>query len=222
MTNGQDWGQPGQYPQEGYRQPWPQDQPWQPQQYDPGAHQQRLGGQQNAPQGQPWPQRGPGLPPFLGHQTPFAQQGWQPGYGQQPGSGYGQQPHPGQQPYMPQPQYTLERPAAAEPPRKKRRVFMWVFLAIQAIFLIVIIAGLASHPSGPSAAQQAAQQCANGGWQGLFKSQADCDQHYAVALNDAGNVGKGLGVAIIVVIWCVVDFLLGVTYLIVRLARRRA
>lgn len=62
----------------------------------------------------------------------------------------------------------------------------------------------------------------HGEWEGLFKSQADCDQHYAVALNDAGNLGKGLGVALIVGFWCVVDFLMGVTYLIIRLARRRA
>ena len=48
MANGQDWDQPGQYPQEGYGQPGPQGQPWQPQQYDPGAHQQRMGhGQRN-------------------------------------------------------------------------------------------------------------------------------------------------------------------------------
>jgi hypothetical protein len=99
---------------------------------------------------------------------------------------------------------------------------MWVFLAIQVLFLIWVITGVASHPAGPTAASQAAQQCANGGWEGLFKSQADCDQHYAVALNDAGNLGKGLGVALIVVFWCVVDFLMGVTYLIIRLARRRA
>jgi len=91
MTNGQDWGQPGQNPQEGYGQPWPQnqpqrprykphyygepvrgpqrqpspqDQPWQPQQYNPYAHHQRLGappqgmaGQQYPSQRQPWEQQ---------------------------------------------------------------------------------------------------------------------------------------------------------------------
>jgi hypothetical protein len=96
-----------------------------------------------------------------------------------------------------------------------------VFLGIQAVFIIWIIAGLASHPGGPSAAQQAAQQCANGGWQGLFKSQADCVQHYGVALNDAGNVGKGIGVAFIVIIWMVVDFFVGLGYGVYRLASRR-
>lgn len=152
-----------------------------------------------APAG-PWPA------PFAGQQAPPVPQGWQPGYGQHP-------------PYAPQAGNATPAP---RPARKNHHIFMWVFLAIQALFLIWIITGVVSHPAGPSAATQAAQQCANGGWQGLFKSQADCDQHYAVALNDAGNVGKGLGVALIVVFWCVVDFLMGITYLIVRLERRRA
>jgi hypothetical protein len=136
---------------------------WQPPQYDPAAHQQRIGGH----------------------------------------------------PYPPQ-------AATAPPPRKKRRVFLWVFLAIQALFIIWIIAGLASASSGPTAAQQAAQYCANGGWQGLFTSQADCDQHYAVALNDAGNAGTAIGVGIIVLTWCVTDFLVGGGYAVYRLARRRS
>jgi len=105
-------------------------------------------------------------------------------------------------------------------PRKKRRIFLWVFLAIQALFIIWTITGVASHPSGPSVATQTAQVCANGGWQGLFKSHADCMKHYAVGLSDASNTGKGLAVALIVVIWVVVDFLLGVTYGVYRLARR--
>jgi hypothetical protein len=191
--------------------------PWGPEQYDPRQHQQRLGQppqqQPYSPQGQSWPQQGqPQAQP--GYQAPQGPPGWQPGYGQQPGYV--------QQPYMPQQQYAGTQPHAGGPPRKRRRVFMWVFLAIQVLFLIWVITGVASHPAGPTAASQAAQQCANGGWEGLFKSQADCDQHYAVALNDAGNLGKGLGVALIVVFWCVVDFLMGVTYLIIRLARRRA
>jgi hypothetical protein len=130
-------------------------------------------------------------------------------------------------PYQPQTQYTPQLPPRqqwqqpAQQPRKKRRVFLWVFLGIQAVFIIWIIAGLASHPAGPTAAQQAAQQCANGGWQGLFKSQADCQVHYAHALNDAGNVGKGIGVAFIVIFWMVVDFFTGLGYGLYRLASRR-
>jgi hypothetical protein len=218
MSNGQDFGWPNQYQQQGSgqqdpREQWPpqyghpgsgqrgQGGPWQPQAYDPGQHQQRLGQppqQPYPPQGQQWPQPG--------YNQPY------PGQLQ-----YAPQPGYPPQPYAPQPGY-----GPAAPPRKKHRVFMWVFLAVQVLFLIWVITGVASHPAGPSASAQAAQQCANGGWQGLFKSQADCNQHYAVGLNDASNLGKGLGVALIVVFWCVVDFLMGVTYLIVRLARRRA
>jgi hypothetical protein len=130
-----------------------------------------------------------------------------------------QEPPPGYYRYPQQPQWYQQQPPAA-PPRKKRRVFMWVFFAIQAIFIIWIITGIASKGSGPSAATQAAQQCANGGWQGLFKSQADCVKHYGVALNDAADTGKGLGVALIVVFWVVVDFFLGVGYGVYRLATR--
>jgi hypothetical protein len=132
---------------------------------------------------------------------------FQPGYSGRPDE-RGYYPPPRQEPQPTQ-------------PRKKRRVFLWIFLAVQVLFIVWIVAGLASHPAGPSVAQQAAQQCANGGWEGLFKSQADCDQHYAVALNDAGNVGKGIGAALIVVFWVVTDFFLGLGYLVYKLASRR-
>jgi len=149
--------------------------------------------------------------------TPPQWQG-QPGYQQPQPQGYGQPP-PYRAPlgYPAQPQYAPPQPK----PRKKRRVFLWVFLAIQVIFVIWIIAGVATNPAGPTAAAQAAHQCANGGWQGLFSSQADCQKHYAVALNDAGNVGKGIGVAVIVIAWVLVDFFLGLGYGIYRLASRR-
>jgi TM2 domain-containing membrane protein YozV len=58
MTYGQDYGQPGQYPQQSNGQPWPQDQPWQPQ-YDPRVHEQRIGAGQHGPQGQTWPPQAP-------------------------------------------------------------------------------------------------------------------------------------------------------------------
>src|SRR5271163_1110139 len=77
MTDGQNWRQAPQYPTQGYGQQGPESQPWQPQQYDPAYHQQRLAGGQPPfpPQGQTWPQ---------------------PGYGQQ-------QPYPGQPQYAPGP-----------------------------------------------------------------------------------------------------------------------
>jgi len=112
-------------------------------------------------------------------------------------------------------------PAHIAPPKRKRRVFLWIFLAIQAIFIAWIVAGSFSHPAGPTATQQAAQQCANGGWNYIFKSYADCVQHYGHALNDASNTGKGIGIALVVILWTVVDVILGISYGVYRLATRR-
>lgn len=43
------------------------------------------------------------------------------------------------------------QPPQVQPPRKTRRVFVWVFLAIQVIFLgWVIYAGVSAPQSGPS------------------------------------------------------------------------
>lgn len=170
-----------------------------------------------------------------------------PRYEEYPGQPYAQGPHPGKFPYGGEPYYqhavapgqgyyppspdqgyyppappqvSPGRGQARRAPRRKKRIFLWVFLAIQALFLIWIIAGLATKPGGPSVAQQVAQQCSNGGWSPLFKSYADCTKHYGVALNDATNTGKGIGIAIIVAIWVVVDFFLGVGYGIYKLATR--
>lgn len=134
------------------------------------------------------------------------------------------QPYQSRQQYSSPPQYgqpAAYYPPPAEKPRKKRRLFLWVFLSVQVVFIIWIIAGAASHPAGPTAAAQAAQQCAHGGWVGLFKSQADCQVHYAHALNEASTAGTGIGIALIVLLWVVVDFFLGLGYGIYRLASHR-
>ena len=80
-------------------------------------------------------------------------------------------------------------------PGRKRRVFLWVFLAIQAVFLIWIIAGAAS--STPACNGLSARACA-----------------------DAADTGHGVAVVLQVIVWCVADFLLAVVYGIYRLARR--
>lgn len=56
MTYPEDYGQPPQYPKQGYSQHSRQDEPWQPQQYDAFAHQHRIRPQPQGPAGQqdPW------------------------------------------------------------------------------------------------------------------------------------------------------------------------
>jgi hypothetical protein len=82
VTDGQDYGQPGQYPRPGYGQQYgPQGQPWQPQ-YDPRQHQGRPSG----PQGGPW-QQAPYPPQDYPPQDYPPRGQWQP---QQPRQDYGQ------------------------------------------------------------------------------------------------------------------------------------
>jgi hypothetical protein len=83
-------------------------------------------------------------------------------------------------------------------PKKKKRIFLWFFMAVQVLFIIWIIAGAGS--SGGDA--------------------TDCGSLSQQACNDAEDIGTGLGVALIVVFWIVVDFLLAVIYGIYRLAKR--
>ena len=83
-------------------------------------------------------------------------------------------------------------------PKKKKRVFLWVFLAVQVLFIIWIIGGVSS--SGGDA--------------------TDCGSLSQQACNDAQDVGTGIGVALIVVLWMVVDFFLAIIYGVYRLAKR--
>ncbi|HET7356892.1 MAG TPA: hypothetical protein VFJ09_09495 [Nocardioidaceae bacterium] len=90
--------------------------------------------------------------------------------------------------------------AAAEPtqPKKKRRVFMWFFLAVQAIFIIWIIAGIASGSGQPT----------------------DCGTLDAKTCNAASDIGTGIGVALVFGFWIAVDFLIALAYGVYRLAKR--
>lgn len=178
MTRGGDYGQqdpreqwPPQYQQP---QPWEQGQqgsPWHPHAYDSGTHQQRIGGQQHAPQGQP-PQQQPYPPqgqpwPQPGYQPPQAPPGWQqPGYGQQPPWG----PPPG----------------PPQPPRRKRHTARNVLLGAGGLVAAIIVIAVAasggktgstgasatssSVASGVASAETAAQNCtASGGtWNGTL------------------------------------------------------
>lgn len=75
--------------------------------------------------------------------------------------------------------------------KKKKRIFRWVFLAVQLLFLIWVISGIAADD-------------------------VDCNGLSAQACSDANAVGTGIGVALILVLWVIVDVVLGLTYLIFR------
>jgi hypothetical protein len=72
------------------------------------------------------------------------------------------------------------------------RKFSWVILAINALFLIWIIAAVAGSDAncGPELSAQACQ--------------------------DATAIGTGLGVAVIIFLWAMVDVILGVVWLVTR------
>ena len=161
--------------------------------------QQRYAQQQDYARQQPYaypapgearPYAGPGSTGYQRIASPYPQQGGQYGYGYQ-----------------------------APPPRKRRRVFLWFFLAVQALFVIWLVVGLATTHTGPTATDLA-PVCYSHHWYPLFKSQADCVTHYGGALQTAGNAGKALGAGLIIMFWVVVDVLLGIGYGIYKLATR--
>ncbi len=87
----------------------------------------------------------------------------------------------------------------AQQPRKKRRVFLWFFLAVQVLFVVWIVGGASQASGGPT---------------------GDCGSLSVEVCNDAQDIGTGIGVAMVVMLWMVVDFLLAVIYGIYRLAKR--
>ena len=107
---------------------------------------------------------------------------------------------------------TTEAAATAQP-RKRRRVFLWVFLAIQALFIIWLIAGGAS--AGGSIHASVAAQCLQEA-KGMGMTQAQCISW----LGGAAKTGTAIGAALIVVLWTVVDIILGISYGVYRLATR--
>jgi hypothetical protein len=82
--------------------------------------------------------------------------------------------------------------------KKKRPVFIWVFLAVQVLFLVWVIAGAHSGSGQPT----------------------DCGSLSAADCNTASDVGTGIGVALLVALWFFTDCFLAVCYGVYRLARR--
>ena len=135
MTDYRYWEQQPQYPPQDYGRQYPQDQPWNPQPYDPGAHQQRIGWQQYAPQGQPQ-QAQPAYPP--------QGQPWQPGYQPPHGPPGWQQPGYGQQPPVPPQRAPKRKPWPA------RHKVLSGLIAVGAIAIIAVAASSSNKPSTPA------------------------------------------------------------------------
>jgi hypothetical protein len=126
---------------------------------------------------------------------------------------------PGQ---YPRPQYPGQPPdgTVTDPsrPQKRKRIFMWVFLALQGIFLAVLIAACTAGAN--SGGNTDVSTCFNHGWYPLYTSQADCVSTLK-SLSDAGTaIGTGIGAAIIIGLWVAVDVILGITRLIVVFNRK--
>lgn len=94
--------------------------------------------------------------------------------------------------------------ADPSPPRsrKPRRLFLWIFLVVQTLFVIWIITG------AMSSTRSAGKSCT-----GLT------GQDFTNCIN-AGHLGTTIGVGLIVGLWATVDIILGISYLIYRLSRR--
>ena len=97
---------------------------------------------------------------------------------------------------------------------------MWIFLGVQVIFLVWLITGLVSNGDDPGAARHVAQSCANGAWHGLFNSYQDCSKQVTDLFNAAHGIGTTIGASLVIALWVAVDVILGLSYLIYRLAKR--
>lgn len=74
--------------------------------------------------------------------------------------------------------------------RRKHRVFPWIFLGIQILFLVWIIVGANSAGSCPEGQEGACE------------------------------VGTVIGAGLVIALWVAVDIILGLTYMVFRLLRR--
>ncbi|MFF1380698.1 hypothetical protein [Streptomyces sp. NPDC058308] len=119
--------------------------------------------------------------------------------------GLGSPSAPAPPPPSPPSPYTYPAPHrrdAAPSARASHRVFFWVFLAIQVLFLIWVVAGLASG-SGAS------ESCSGLSGDGLK------------VCEDAGDVGTTIGVGLIVGFWLATDFIVALTYAVYRISARK-
>jgi hypothetical protein len=108
-------------------------------------------------------------------------------------------------------------------PHQRRTVFPWFFLAVQVLFLILVIAAAlaADHGTAEAVSHQVARTCLNGAWQGVFTSQRACLEHFHVAVPAGQDLDPGLSPGLVALAWAVADACLGLGYGLDRLARRR-
>jgi hypothetical protein len=92
---------------------------------------------------------------------------------------------------------SVYQPAPVQPARPKRKVFRWFFLAIQVLFIVWIIGGLASTSSS-------------------HQNKACNADQYVDACKAGYSVGRGLGIAMVIGLWVAVDVIVGVTYAVWR------
>jgi hypothetical protein len=108
-------------------------------------------------------------------------------------------------------------------PHKRRAVLPWFFLAVQVLFLILVIAAAlaADHGTAEAVSHQVARTCLSGAWQGAFTSQRACLEHFHVAVPAGQDLDPGLSPGLVALAWVVADACLGLGYGLDRLARRR-
>lgn len=136
---------------------------------------------------------------------------------------------PHRQPEAQPPQPRATRPPAGQcpppvpGPHERRSVFGWFFLAVQVLFLILVVAAAlaADHGTAEAVSRQVARACLNGAWRGLFTSQRACLEHFDVALPAGQDLDPGLGPGLVAIAWVVADACLGLGYGLCRLTRSR-
>lgn len=90
------------------------------------------------------------------------------------------------------------QPQQEAPVKKRRRIFPWFYLLVNILFLVWIIVGASSGGDASNCGTLSQQAC-----------------------NDAQNVGKGIGAALIIGLWVAFDVIVGFIYLMFRLAGRK-
>jgi hypothetical protein len=171
-------GKPPQY-SHGHGRPYPQDEPRQPQEYDPFAHNRNLGGQQGTG-AQQYPQQVPAWDGAQGSQQPPYREQYPPQDQQYPRNAqpwelpehsqrqpYGQPWPPQNQQYPPQVPPGLQPPFMPQQPEPKRKSWparhkvLTGLMAVGALIVIIAAASASNKPSTPAADTAAASSSAS-------------------------------------------------------------